>query len=194
MESEARIIVKGSELFEGFEISDDVRPTYEVLSDYFGGKAGELDLRKGILLAGSIGTGKTIAMHVFARLKGFKVVSTRHVVRDFAKRGMDALDEYGREAFKMNPGGHRDRSQPKTICFDDLGLEDTNSQLYGNKANVMAEILIDRYEHWRFCGMMTHATTNLNLTKIAELYGDRVMDRVKEIMNVVIMEGQSKRK
>ena len=194
MEAESRIIAKGSELFEGFEISDDIRPTYEKLSSYFSVKTGELDLKKGILLAGNIGTGKTIAMHVFARLKGFKVISTRHIVRDFANKGMDALDQYGRNSFKINPGGHLDRSQPQTICFDDLGLEDTNSQLYGNKANVMAEILIDRYEHWRFCEMMTHATTNLNLTKIAEMYGDRVMDRINEMMNVVLLEGQSKRK
>ena len=194
MEHENRIIERGSELFEGFEISDDIRPTYEILNKYFQSIPGELDLNKGILLAGNIGTGKTIAMHVFGRLSGFKIVSTRHVVRDFANNGMDALDKYGRNSFQINAGGHVNRSQPQTICFDDLGLEDTNSQLYGNKANVMAEILMDRYEHWRFRNMITHGTTNLNTPKIAEIYGGRVMDRVNEMMNIVIMTGESKRK
>lgn len=193
METEA-IIKKGTELFKEFVIDDDVKETYGLLDNYFRGVECDLDLEKGILLAGNIGTGKTIAMHVFGRLKGFQLVSTRHVVRDFANDGMDTLNKYGRESFLKGSRGLIDKLQPKTLCFDDLGLEDTNSQLYGNKANVMAEILIDRYEHWRFKGMITHATTNLNPTKIAEIYGDRVMDRINEMMNIVFMKGDSKRK
>jgi hypothetical protein len=184
---------RGAEIFKGFRITDDVESTYHTLSKYFRNMDGALDLNKGVMIIGGIGTGKTIAMQVFGRLKGFHVVSTRHIVRDFARDGMSALDRYGRESFRQDINHRPKKSEPITVCFDDLGLEDTNSQLYGNKANVMAEVIIDRYEHWRFHSMITHATSNLTLDEVAQVYGDRVMDRINEMMNVVVMAGNSKR-
>lgn len=79
---------------------------------------------------------------------------------------------------------HEAQFEPKTYCFDDLGLE-SNMSFYGNQCSVMAEILLSRYDLLHAHSIITHVTTNLNSTEIDARFGMRMRSRCREIFNLI---------
>lgn len=197
---------------QDFLISEDNKLAVDTLFKYFTGdnsiEERGYSLKKGILLTGSIGTGKTTILQLFKKFintyhfelpnKNFKIVDSRFVVRDFLIDGMRALDTYGRKSFgiKYDPrkGDIEDFTKPITYCFDDLGLEESNSKMYGNNISALSEIMLDRYSMYKSNGMITHAISNLSIENLTKLYGDRAMDRFKEMFNHLVITGKSLRK
>lgn len=188
----SKIITIGKTIIPEFKITPELEQIYFQLYTYFIKQDTGLDLKKGLLLTGSIGTGKTTAMKIFSKMFAFKIASTRYIIREFNITGMEIIDQYGRDSYMMD--GVPLQKKPITVCFDDLGMEETNSQLYGNKANVVGEILLDRYDCFINSGMITHATTNLLISDLEKIYGDRIRDRLREMMNLIIFKGESLRK
>lgn len=179
------VIDKANFMIEGFELTE----IYEILTDYvtkddaFLKRSDKYSFEKGLLVLGSVGTGKTQAFNVFREISRgsnnfFDVVSTRHIIRDYTVEGASVLSKYGRDSKRV-------------IYFDDLGLEEVNAKMYGNNANVMSEILMDRYENFKRYGTKTFASSNLNATQFEEIYGVRMRDRFKEMFNVVKVTGES---
>lgn len=193
---ESYVISEGLKIFPDFKLYKDQMNFYMSLFLYFT-KDGlftlnnDYSMKKGLLISGKIGSGKTTAMRLF---KNYKMIASRHIIREFNIDGMKILDKYGRYSFKRTTTNACDYEKPITMCFDDLGLEDTNSKLYGNSANVMADIFLDRYDMFQNYGMITHAITNLDVDNLKEIYGDRMVDRFKEMMNLIICPGASLRK
>ncbi|TAJ13773.1 ATPase [Marinilabiliaceae bacterium JC017] len=154
-----------------------------------------LDPRKGIMLCGPIGCGKTSLMQLMQFLVPpqyrFPVKPCRDVSFEFQKDGFDVIHRYSKRSFTIKPG----IKTPKTICFDDLGAEQ-NLKHFGSECNVMAEILLSRYELFTSDKLITHITTNLNATEIEELYDKRVRSRLREMVNVISFpeEAADKRK
>lgn len=141
-----------------------------------------LDLKKGILLSGPIGCGKTSLMKLFGEFPGaytFEVHSSRQIAGAFMKMGFPLINRYGRKA--------------ETICFDDLGTEQS-LKYFGNETNVMAEILLERYDLFTSWGVKTHGTTNLSASELESIYGNRIRSRMRESFNLVTMTGPDKRK
>ena len=142
----------------------------------------KIDLDKGILLLGPVGSGKTTLMSCCRFLlpaeKRHSIKSCRDVSFEFAKDGHEIFHKYTRGSFTQ------EKFEPKTYCFDDLGLE-SNMNFYGNQCSVMAEILLSRYDFFHSFGMITHITTNLNSTEIEERYGVRVRSRCRELFNLI---------
>lgn len=139
----------------------------------------KIDPDKGILLNGPIGSGKTSLMNLIKYFmppnRGYMVKPARQVAFEF--------DTYGFEIIQRH-------SQYKTIyCFDDLGVEQT-VQHYGNKCNVMAEVLLSRYDLFVGTGIQTHATTNLNAKELENLYGNRVRSRMKKMFNLIAFDAE----
>ena len=60
---------------------------------------------------------------------------------------------------------------------------------YGNKVNVIEEIILDRYDLFRKHHLITHITTNLDVEDIKEKYGERVLSRMYEMFNFIILGG-----
>lgn len=151
----------------------------------------QIDLAKGILLSGPIGCGKTTLFQLMQTFptnrKNFRIVSTRQVVSDFMQSGFEVLENYTR--------GHlsHDLRSPRLYCFDDLGTE-TTSKYFGNDCNVMAEILLTRYDLFRESGIITHITTNLSATEIESQYGNRLRSRMREMFNLFGYEESSEDK
>jgi len=148
-----------------------------------------LDLNKGIILSGPVGCGKTSIMHLikpFVPPKyGYKIKSAREVSFEFAKQGYEALNLYTQKAANQN--------RLTGYCFDDLGAEQQIKH-FGNDCNVMAEILINRYENFIENGAFTHITTNLSATEIDSVYGNRVRSRLRSMVNLVSFDRNSKDK
>ena len=155
----------------GFQLDAHNEPVYRRLLAHFAAdeptqSALGLDPGKGVLLLGPVGCGKTAAMRFFERntRHPYRIVPARDVARRFLNEGFAVLDRYGAQAFSARSygSGHGpDHRHPVTYCFDDLGVEQ-NARLYVNECNVLAEILLDRYDRFVTHRMVTHLTSNLN--------------------------------
>jgi DNA replication protein DnaC len=141
-----------------------------------------IDLRKGIILAGPVGCGKTSLMtlmnQVVPVLRRHMVRACREIAFEFGVEGFEAIQRYTRKSFNQYS------ETTVTYCFDDLGLE-PSVQHYGSVCNVMAEILLSHYDFFIRFKMITHITTNLNSDEIESFYGDRVRSRCREMFNLI---------
>ena len=139
-----------------------------------------LNLNKGILLSGPVGCGKTSLMNLMKYLapaeRKFFVKPCRDISFEFIQDGYQIIHKYSK--------GKLYESEPKTICFDDLGTEN-NLKYYGNECNVMAEILLSRYDLFTNKKLQTHITTNLSAPEIENHYGNRIRSRLREMFNLI---------
>jgi len=149
-----------------------------------------LDLEKGILLAGPIGCGKTTLMslvkYFFQPGKQYQVKSTRDITFEFEQEGYKVITRYGNNPLSLSYS----HPMPGVFCFDDLGVEQPRKH-FGNECNVMAEILLSRYDLYISKGILTHLTTNLSASEIEERYGNRVRSRMREMFNLVAFDKNS---
>lgn len=140
----------------------------------------ELDLQKGILLTGPVGCGKTTLMNLMRYLtpeqNKFIIKPCRDISFEFIEDGFSVIHRYSRGAIYQY--------QPRTFCFDDLGTE-SSLKYYGNECNVMAEILLTRYDLFIAQKLITHVTTNLSASEIEEYYGNRIRSRLREMFNLI---------
>jgi DNA replication protein DnaC len=139
-----------------------------------------IDLNKGIMLSGPVGCGKTSLMNVMKYLTPtehkFSVKPCRDISFEFIQDGYEIIHKYSK--------GKLYESEPKTICYDDLGTEN-NLKYFGNECNVMAEILLSRYDLFTSKKLQTHITTNLSASEIETHYGNRVRSRLREMVNLI---------
>ncbi len=158
---------------------------------YFtGDKRTKLDLNKGIFLYGGVGCGKTTLMSFFRnnQANSYALISSRQISYEFAKHGHEAIFRY--KGLLATSDIYKTFGQGSIgVCFDDLGTE-VDKKHYGNESNVMAEILLNRYDIKDLKGK-THITTNLNQDQIEERYGIRVRSRMREMFNVLIFDTKS---
>jgi DNA replication protein DnaC len=152
-----------------------------------------INLSKGILLSGPVGCGKTTLMTL---LNHFQAQPVRHVMKscrevsfEFIQDGYETIHKYSKNSFNRKG----DDASPRIYCFDDLGTEN-NLKYYGNECNVMAEILLSRYDLFVQKKMLTHITTNLSASEIENMYGLRVRSRMREMFNLISFEKDVKDK
>ena len=148
-----------------------------------------LNLKKGILLTGPIGCGKTTTMNLMKFIAPpehkFFVKPTRDISFEFIQDGYEVIHRYSK--------GKLYQSEPKSICFDDLGTEN-NLKYYGNECNIMAEILLSRYDLFTTKKLQTHITTNLSAPEIENHYGNRIRSRLREMFNLIAYDNTTKDK
>jgi hypothetical protein len=157
-------------------------------------ETGDFKRKKGILMFGGVGVGKTTLMQLFRQNQSFsyRIISCRDIEGDYAVKGQEVIEQYSENvqvAVNANPFGH----QEVGYCFDDLGTENAVTKHFGNAKNVMTDIILNRYDRIKmltpegeqadFRG--THITTNLSVDEIEKLYGSRFLDRLREMMNVI---------
>ena len=147
-----------------------------------------IDLNKGILLSGPVGCGKTTLMNLMKTLTAtehkFYIKPCRDISFEFIQDGYEIIQKYSKG--KLYP-------DPKTICFDDLGIE-KNLKYYGNECNVMAEIILSRYDIFISKKIYTHITTNLSASEIETAYGNRVRSRLRNMLNLIAFDKSTKDK
>lgn len=160
-------------------------PGFEKMNDKW-------SLKKGLLIMGPVGTGKTTIMELFKETP--KVYMSRincsKVADDYSTDGVNVINRlswkkelaYNESIFSHKVSG---------FCFDDLGTEATGIY-FGQHRNVMTDIINNRYNK-RLPFTLTSVTTNLNADEIQDMYGLRVRDRMKEMFNLIVLKGKSRR-
>ncbi len=185
-ELKGRAMTRYVSLLGGKEPCDRYGYLIDAFAAYFAGQDGHLRPRKGIILSGCTGCGKTTLFKLFnfgsvwecdspkrPLSEGNTVLfgwqSCRAIAMEYADKqrgGVESLKKY----FSGN------------IMFDDFGAENIASH-YGSKSDVMGEIIQSRYE--RRC--RTFITTNLTFEQIQKVYGERVASRLAEMCSWVDM-------
>lgn len=158
------------------EVIDAAEAIYETLHEN----------KRGILLAGPVGTGKTELMRRFKRLlRGskyyFAIESTVNISLLYQSIGTEALIDFYPAKDYNNRWYNR--------MYDDLGSESPVNH-YGTKMDVMFEMMNELYETWQM-GARYHFTTNLDADGLSNRYGERAVDRLREMTKFIPLEGQS---
>ena len=180
----------------GFVFSDKKHENqFKHLCTYFASdNRGAYDLRKGILILGKVGSGKSTIMKFFASNQhhSFRVESMIDITSDYKTHGEKGVEPYNLN-FQRSPNVYGLTTYG--YCFDDLGTEEIPARHYGESKNVFAEIIQMRYHASNLIPFhSTHATTNKDTTELKEIYGTRAYDRMKEMFNVIVFEHGSFRK
>lgn len=142
----------------------------------------------GLIFMGKPGTGKTMLSELISKiLERFPVYSASQIGREYEKAGLENVEQ-------LFP-----RLKFGDCMIDDLHIDD-NRKHFGN-ANIMDDILFDRYRLWKQYGQITIISTNIveysspeTHTGFLELYGNAITERVFEMCYPVFFRGMSKRK
>ena len=180
---------KGQELYGSkFKIMEPDYPVvYKLIAYFLKDEATchqyNIDLTKGILFTGPIGSGKTALMNLMKYLANneskYYIKACRDISFEFIQDGYQTIHKYSI--------GKLYHSEAKLICFDDLGVEN-NLKYFGNECNVMAEILLSRYDIFVSKKILTHITTNLSASEIEAIYGNRVRSRLRAMFNLIAFD------
>lgn len=175
-----------------FDVDEENEAVISQICKYFAADSEfQGDLTKGLFLMGTVGVGKTTIMEFFKQnqIFSYRMESCRKIEEKISLEGEEYLRtcSYNIQiSTNANYFGHQEIG----LCFDDLGTED-NSKHYGKERNVMAEIILNRYDN-RLPMNSTHITTNLTGKQITERYGTRVTDRIKQMFNIIQFDVNAK--
>lgn len=186
---------KGMEIYGAdFKLYDDDKyVTYKLIAYFLKDNKScaqyGIDTNKGILLSGRVGCGKTALMTIMKYLAiaecKYSIKPCRDVSFEFIQDGYEVIHRYSK--------GKGNENNPRNICFDDLGLEN-NLKYYGNECNVMAEVMLSRYDLFISSKLVTHLTTNLSASEIENTYGNRVRSRFRQMFNLIAFNSATKDK
>lgn len=179
--------------FEEKDVSSMIKATYkwyltqrgvkEVkdMSLYFDKAAKWLcgDYKSGLLLYGTIGSGKSTLMESM-----IKVLVITHTKLKIGKYSAIDITK------KFQIGESEDVFSKEVLFIDDLGEESLTVKNYGNEQSPLIEVLYKRYDKRQF----TVITTNKSEEEIQQMYGERIADRFKEMFDRVFFGHQSFRK
>ena len=172
-------------LQHNFQITEHNRPIIYAMLEYFtGSENSQYDLNKGLCLIGNVGSGKTLLFDAF-KLYTSQLLQTNSFRCHNAKNIIDNAEKDGVKT--VNEINFIDRT-PTVIYIDDIGKDSENVNHYGTKFNVIEQLLDERYLIFSQYRKLTHISTNLHPDKIKESYGDRIYDRMREMLNIVMLK------
>lgn len=139
-------------------------------------KEAEQQLAKGnsTILLGSPGVGKTTIV------RKPRMVTTRKIAEVYNQHGYDAVKGLINNQIQY---------QNLTVVIDDLGVED-DVKHYTNKLDPVASVILGIYEINQVAEkpITLLLTTNLNKDELIEKYGIRVVDRIWEMCDRLVID------
>jgi len=170
-----------------FELNDNNREFYTQLKYYFNHDTRYTqDLKRGLLIVGGFGTGKTLALQIFyiynfliKNGKTMALYDTDEIIDSFCRDGRPTIDRYNPEY---------------GIMIDELG-QDTGRHFYFGTIEDPVDVLLGRrYRRFKDRGILTHAATNLDARGLQERFSEKIYDRLCETFNLIPIVGQSWRR
>lgn len=133
-------------------------------------------LKKGLLIRGTSGLGKSYLVKCLSdnELNPVRIYPVLDVMEGVRQNG----------EFNIAPGG--------TIYLDDMGTETAPVKFYGTEINWVKDYIEMYYTSGRpYPGLML--STNLSFSEVEAKYGYRVRSRLRDMVNVIEVEGEDLR-
>lgn len=165
----------------------------------------DVKLRPSLLLRGGVGNGKTTtAKSIVATFEALRLLAVQKLRSDRwqmtaeqdavytalsklpALRIVSAVDAV---ALAKDEDAFKQMRNSLILIIDDLGTEPATAKVYGTEQTPIAEVINHRYEAM----LTTIITTNLNDDAIAKRYGERTIDRLREMCERLTFTGASYR-
>lgn len=206
----------GQQMTSAFVIDDDNRFVFENLIKYFHGdmecrcidpetrQIKPANLKKGIFIAGSCGTGKSMAMRIMSYYgrhmeANGRIYEAQIGIYDAFEQKEDRCYIFGRQVrvdqicdqFADN-GKIQSFKNCHILTVDDLGAEQNETLYMGNRLNVMRQLIEYRGDN---CDQITSFTSNYPMLHqvMVDRYGDRAVSRLKEMCNYYELKGKDRR-
>ncbi len=145
----------------------------------------EGDLRKGIMLQGKVGCGKSILLESYVNLLA-------HYIDKFELSAVAPLFITSNRISQDVVRGEISRFALRTLAIDEFGREPKTAMDYGNTIRPLTELIHLRGDN----GSLTHGTTNFTLDTLSgdEFYGRMIGDRLRAMFNFITLSGESRRR
>lgn len=144
--------------------------------------------KPGIIIRGNVGSGKTILVLIYIHFIQ-RVFHNKNTCRFY--NPVNITSDYMIKGFEIF-----NRDNGNILVIDDMGIN-TESTHYGNKVNVIENVIYTRYDQFKLNPeLQIICTTNLTYKDMTDLYGERVMSRLNEMAewNDGILIGDDRRK
>lgn len=149
-------------------------------------------LPPGLMLQGLYGNGKTTLMRAIAALVDDLFHTPRHDLR-VSVRIVNAK-AIARLATDRNAQAEFDALvREKILAIDDLGEEPAEVMVYGMLHTPVKDLLLERYAQCRTTIVTTNLVNTPDRPELATHYGERVVDRFREMMHIVVFGNPSYR-
>ncbi len=147
----------------------------------------------GLMLCGLYGNGKTTLANAISWLIGFVTerelgYSNRKNMRLFTAKEICRLCAAS-EKFKEQHDAYEQLFSMPMLIIDDLGEEPKEVMVYGMIHTPLIDLISERYAQQ----LMTIVTTNLEIDDLQNKYGDRIYDRLQEMLTSIVFENESYR-
>lgn len=139
--------------------------------------------RKGLVINGTIGNGKTTMMQAIRDTMYVLKVAKFDEVGWIDSHKLNNLYLEDKEGFKWF-------SERRFLFIDDLGENNTEILDYGNNVSPITELLRIRYAQRE----TTICSSNKTKAELSEMFGERIADRIKEMFDFISFNGISYRK
>lgn len=187
-----------------FTIDDQNKKAIEQLCYFFSEDSRfNGDLKKGICLAGPVGSGKTLLMKVFFDLLNKISIEKEaawrkerqmsiSIISHELKSSMSLVESFLKDGMKAFEHIYLEPKATAAYCFDDIGCEPFESKYMGNTLGVMSFLITKRYEKG---GPFRNIffTSNLGKSQLETAYGTRVKSRLVEMVNFIHLLGNDRR-
>lgn len=143
--------------------------------------------RKGLLLAGPKGIGKTMNFHVYQKIQAkyqarrMRIVDVKEIelrYKELGEKGTEYLQEL---------------INAPELVINDIGWEKKDFVDFGTHRNLIEDIILQRYILFQRGLNITHGTTNYDEAALIEMYDSRLVDRMREMFVLQYVRGESKR-
>lgn len=143
----------------------------------------ESSRKRWLLLAGNVGTGKTtLSAAIRMTLHYYGVPCKMFRASDFPALFLDNAELTQRQILRGE--------WCEVLLLDDIGVEQADIKFYGNVIQPFVKIVEERYDR----RLPLVVSTNLTSAEIGERYGQRTLDRIREMSVGIKYDGQSYRK
>lgn len=164
-----------------FKDSDELQMQLDKMAEWLTCGNGKF----GMLLCGGCGNGKSTLMKALQQSINFLHIQNQLTGTEYSMRIVDAktITYFCKTNYKQ----WEILANSEMLAIDDLGVEAVDVLDYGNIISPVVDLLIRRYEGQLF----TIITTNLTPPEISKRYGERIADRLREMMERIVFANNS---
>lgn len=194
------IAMEAKALIPDYVFDENNKQLFSDLFYYFMGRDGNLDLKKGIAITGVYGVGKSTVFQIFHNfLKKyfpfndnlFRISSIEEVI------GLSQEKDFMQSVILYNSKNNINgipQPKPVHVLINEFGHK-YDIKNWGTNVNETIDLfLMKRYDIFQQRNKLLHVTTNYDTDNFKEMFDPRIVDRFKEMFNIIELKGKSFRK